>query len=107
MPSDRVPAAAPPPPKFHYRVSQQVSHRVKSFVPLLRLTAAGWVRNNAMRLSAALALYTILSLAPLLVITTKIIGVVLRNKDIRAAQVIDQITDLMGKQAAQAVQPMI
>ena len=60
-----------------------------------------------MRLSAALAFYTILSLAPLLVITLKIVGAILRNKDYARYQMLDQISDLMGWHVAQAVQPMI
>ena len=74
---------------------------------MLKETIADWLEDKAMRLSAALALYTILSLAPLLVITLKIVGVVLRNKDYARDQMTDQITDLMGWQVAQAVQPMI
>lgn len=60
-----------------------------------------------MRLSAALALYTVLSLAPLLVITIKIVGLVLKNKDYAHDQITDQITDLLGWRIAQAIQPMI
>src|SRR2546428_46216 len=47
--------------------------------PLLKETAGDWMQDNAMRLSAALALYTILSLAPLLVITMKIVSPLLRG----------------------------
>src|SRR6478735_8954032 len=72
--------------------------------PLLKATVAGWVRDNAMRLSAALALYTILSLAPLLVITAKVVGALTRDTNYARNQVTDQITDLMGPQVAQAVQ---
>jgi len=39
----------------------------KRSLSILSQTAGGWVRDNAMRLSASLSLYTILSLAPLLV----------------------------------------
>jgi membrane protein len=79
----------------------------RSFVPLLKATAAGWVRDNAMRLSAALALYTILSLPPLLVITAKVIGVVIRDKDYVRSQLTAQIDALMGPQVALAAQPML
>lgn len=60
-----------------------------------------------MRLSAALSLYTILSLAPLLVITIKIVGVVVKNKNYARDQITDQLTDLMGWRVAQAIQPLI
>lgn len=80
---------------------------VRSFVPLVKATAAGWMRDNAMRLSAALALYTILSLAPLVVITAKIIGAVMSDRAYARAQVTAQIAALTGQQVAKAVQPML
>ena len=88
-------------------LSRKVVEKATKLFPVLQATAVGWVQDKAMRLSAALALYTILSLAPLLVITIKLVGVVLRNKDYARIQITDQITDLMGTQIAQAVQPMI
>ena len=42
----------------------------------MRDAAIGWVEHNAPRLSAALAFYTILSVSPLLVIATAIVGAV-------------------------------
>ena len=88
------------------RVARAV-RAVGLLVPLLKATAGGWMRDNAMRLSAALALYTILSLAPLLVITAKLVGVATRDTNYARAQVTAQITDLMGTQVAQAIQPML
>ncbi len=55
-----------------------------------------------MRLAAALALYTILSLAPLLVITTKVVSVVYANN--ATEKINAQLTSLMGSEAATAVQ---
>jgi membrane protein len=72
----------------------------------LKQTAANWMDDNAMRLSAALSLYTILSLAPLLVITIKLIGIIWRNTDDARANITHELTDLMGSDAAKAVQPM-
>jgi membrane protein len=85
----------------------RASRFARSLVPLLKATAAGWVRDNAMRLSAALALYTILSLAPLLVITAKLIGVIIRDTDYARSQITAQVSALMGPQVAEAVQPML
>ncbi len=64
-----------------------------------------WARDNATRLSAALALYTILSLAPLLVITIKIVGVVARDK--AQQQVYSQLTNLAGPAAGEAISKSI
>jgi membrane protein len=78
-----------------------------TLLALVKETAAGWMRDNAMRLSAALSLYAILSLAPLLVITLKIVGVVWTRREYARAQITRQMTGLMGAQAAEALKPMI
>lgn len=70
-------------------------------------TAKEWSRDNAMRLSAALSLYTVLSLAPLLVIAFKIIGMVWRNKETARETFMHQLTMLMGSQTAGAIQEML
>jgi membrane protein len=74
---------------------------------LLSSTAGNWVRDNAMRLSASLSLYTILSLAPLMVITFKVVGLVVRSKDYAQQQITQQLTNLMGPQVADAIRPII
>jgi membrane protein len=76
-------------------------------VLILKETASDWMQDNAMRLSAALSLYTILSLAPLLVISLKIISVVWRNKESAQTTFMHQITLLMGSNAAGAIQAML
>ena len=45
----------------------------------LKEAANGWMDDHATRLAAALAYYRMLSLAPMLVITIKIIGVWFQN----------------------------
>ncbi len=73
---------------------------------LLKKTASEWSEQKAPRLSAALSLYTILSLAPLLVITIKVVAVFF-GKDAAEGQVKGQLIGLMGANAAQAIQDMI
>ena len=48
--------------------------RVREVWTVVKEAATGWMDDNATRLSAALAFYTILSLAPLLVIVTAIVA---------------------------------
>jgi len=74
---------------------------------ILKQTGADWLQDNAMRLAAALSLYTILSLAPLLVISLKIISVIWRNKQAVQESFTKQITFLMGSDAASAIQAML
>ena len=91
-----------PPPRH-----RQTRWTDPALAALLKETAAGWMRDNAMRLSAALSLYAILSLAPLLVITLKIVGVVWTRREYAREQITRQMTGLMGAQAAEALKPMI
>jgi uncharacterized BrkB/YihY/UPF0761 family membrane protein len=73
--------------------------------PILKETASDWMEDNAMRLSAALALYAILSLAPLLLITTKAVSVVwMHNPAGAKSEINTQLTSLMGKDAATYVE---
>jgi membrane protein len=74
---------------------------------MLKATFNEWMNDKAMKLSAALALYAILSLAPLLVISVKILSLVWRNKESVRDVVMQQMTSLMGSQAAGAIQPML
>ena len=60
-----------------------------------------------MRLSAAVSFYAILALAPLLVITLKLVGFVWTRQEYARVQMTRQMTTLMGPQAADAVKPMI
>src|SRR3954470_14641200 len=73
---------------------------------LLYRAALAWDRDNAMRLSAAVAMYTILSLSPLLVITIKVTAVVLTEEG-AARQVQRQVEAFLGPLGAQAVEGMI
>lgn len=74
----------------------------------LALYRAGvrWANDNAMRLAAAVAMYTILSLSPLLVITIKVLAVALKE-DVAARQVQRQAEQFLGPTGAEAVRGMI
>lgn len=69
---------------------------------LLKLAYQGWTQDNASRLSAALAYYTIFSLAPLLVIVIAIAGLVWDAGAVRA-QVLSQVQSLVGVDGAEFV----
>jgi membrane protein len=79
----------------------------KSFWILIKETIDGWVQDNVMRLAAALAFYTIFSLAPLLIIVVGLIDIVISQMHalefgltIDRAGVVDRIAlevqDLIG-----------
>ncbi|MDP9172868.1 MAG: YihY/virulence factor BrkB family protein [Planctomycetota bacterium] len=87
--------------------SNEGNQKHPSFLRAVKQTASDWVSDNAMRLSAALALYAILSIAPLLVITIKVVGLIWRNKEQAREHMMAQMTSLMGSQAATGLQPML
>ena len=73
---------------------------------LLKATFNDWMEDNALRLSAALAYYSIFSIAPLLVIAISVAGLVLGEEAARG-QLADQLNEYVGPQAAASVQSMV
>jgi membrane protein len=73
---------------------------------LVKSTASEWVADNCMRLGASLAFYTMLSIAPLLVIVTAIAGFVF-GPDAARGGLVHELTELVGPEAAQALQTML
>lgn len=78
----------------------------KSILSLLKQTWADFSEDKAMRLAAALSAYTILSLAPMLVILIKILAVALRPERARAI-VESQMDQLIGPAGADAIGAMV
>ena len=79
---------------------------MKSAFNLLKETFADWSEDKATRLAAALAYYTIFSIAPLLVIGIGIAGLVLGRQAVQG-QLMSQIKGAVGDQAAGLIQTMI
>jgi membrane protein len=75
----------------------------KAIIALFRDTYHHWRSDNAARLAAALAYYTLFSLAPLLLIGVGFAGQLFGAQEARAA-IIDQIRSVAGPSAAEAVQ---
>ncbi len=74
--------------------------------PLLRDTYAQWAADDATRLAAALAYYTIFSIAPLLVVVIALAGLVL-GRDAVQGQLIAQIDGLVGRESGRAIQDLV
>jgi membrane protein len=72
----------------------------------VRDTASDWLEDNASRLAAALAYYSLLSLAPLLVITIAIAGFFLGPEAARG-KVAGELGAVVGGQAAQGIQSVV
>ena len=72
---------------------------------LLKATYNDWCKDEAPRLGAALAYYAVFSLAPLLVITTAIVGIFYRENS--AVQIERQIEGPVGPEAARLLSTAI
>src|SRR5436305_6294774 len=90
------------------------SHRALAFlslegrqmIELLREAADEWVADKAPRLSAALAYYTLLSLAPLLVVAVAVAALAFSRTAVEG-QLFWEIRDLVGSEGATAVQGLL
>lgn len=79
---------------------------LKSIISLLKETFTQWQKDKAPTLAAALAYYTVFSLAPLLIIVIAIVGLVF-GEDAARGQIVAQLQSLIGKDGAQTVQELI
>lgn len=73
---------------------------------LMKQTASSWNDINAPRLGAALAFYTMLSIAPLMVICVGIAGLVF-GQDAAQGKIAEQLSSLIGAQSAHTVQTLL
>lgn len=73
---------------------------------LLRDSAAGWLDDEAARLSAALAYYAVFSLAPLLVIVVFIISLVF-GQEAAEGRISREVSGLVGSQTGSTIQAAV
>jgi membrane protein len=81
--------------------------RLREVWTIVREAASEWMEDNAPRLSAALAFYTILSLAPLLVIITAIVGWAFNDQDLASNQLQEQMRGLAGDAGAEVAKTTV
>ena len=72
----------------------------REFAKISKLTLTGWWEIKAPRLGAALAYYTILSLAPTIILATPLIGLVFRNPEKATKGIVEQFQQLVGQEGA-------
>lgn len=73
---------------------------------ILKEAGSHWLADKAPRLGAALAYYTIFSIAPLLIIAIGVAGLVF-GREAAQGQITAQIEHLVGSQGGEAVQAML
>jgi membrane protein len=78
----------------------------KAVWKLIKDTASSWSEINAPRLGASLAFYTMLSIAPLMIVCIGIAGLAF-GKDAAQGQIMAQLSGLIGMEGAQTVQTLV
>jgi membrane protein len=78
----------------------------KEILPILKETASEWMEDQAQSLGAALAYYTVFSLAPLLLIAIAIAGFFF-GREAAQSQLFDQLRGLLGEASGKAMQDMV
>jgi membrane protein len=74
-------------------------------IKLVKTTASRWSDHNAPRLGAALAYYTLLSMAPLLILLVAICGVVFKEN--AEVQLLQQVQQLVGSSGAKTLKSLL
>lgn len=80
--------------------------RLRALFDLCRQAVSSWQADYAPSMGAALAYYTVFSVAPLLLIVIAVAGLVF-GQDAARGEIIAQLSGLMGEQGARAVQSML
>jgi membrane protein len=80
--------------------------KLNEFLPVLKQAAFEWSEDQAPALGAALAYYSVFSLAPLLIISIAIAGLVF-GREAAQGQIFDQLRGLLGDASGKAMQDMV
>ena len=85
--------------------SGSASERNKGFFAIFKQAASDWSEDKAMKLSASLAFYTMLAIAPLIIICIKIVGKIFQGG--QAQQTISNyVNQFAGPEAAKVLIPI-
>lgn len=79
---------------------------LKTLTALLRRAGAAWLDDDAPTLGAALAFYTLFSLAPVLIVAVSVAGFVFGDKAAQG-EIVRQFQGLMGMQGASAIEVIL
>jgi membrane protein len=79
---------------------------LRKYFALVRTTVTGFIADDALSRGAAIAYYTVTSMAPVLLIVIAIAGFVFGTEAAQGA-IVEQLSGMMGAQSAEMVQSMI
>ena len=91
------------------RAPRRPAHRFSGKLPLLsiaRRAVSAWIADYAPSMGAAIAYYTIFSIAPLLLIVIAVAGLAF-GQDVVRDQLVLQLRDLLGDSGAQAIRQLL
>ncbi len=77
-----------------------------TLIALLRRSFADWNEDDAPRLGAALAFYTILSISPLVILVVAIVSIIF-DRSSAQGHLLDQVQSLMGPEGRDAIKSML
>jgi membrane protein len=86
--------------------SQSRVRLLETLTALLRQAGIAWLADNAPRFGAALAFYTLFSLAPVLIVAVSIAGIAFGEKAAQG-EIVRQFQALVGMQAASVIEAII
>ena len=89
-----------------FRLHQSRISVSKALGALLKQAGTAWLADDAPRLGAALAFYTLFSLAPVLIVAVSVAGFVFGEKTAQA-EIVRQFQGLMGTQGATAIETIL
>jgi membrane protein len=78
----------------------------RAFWGLVRTAFSEWMEDKVPRLGAALSYYSVLSIAPLLIIAIAVAGLVF-GRDAASGQLVAQLRGMVGEHGAAAIQEML
>jgi membrane protein len=88
------------------RALQFGSKLARSAWPMAKETFRRWNDHNAPRLGAALAFYTVLSVAPLLVLCIAIAGLIF-SREAATGQIVAQVQGVIGYEAGRTIETLV
>jgi membrane protein len=83
------------------RGAQRFLHRV---LRLLTMTFRQWLQDKAPQLGAALAYYTVFSLAPLILLLLAVFGLIYGNSEVARREILHQLYAFLDRSSAKAVE---
>jgi membrane protein len=93
-------------PSWRVKARRVIALGWTDLLALISSAIDNWFEHNVPRLGASVAFYTLLSLAPLLIIVIAVAGAVF-GKEAAEGQLVWQIQDLIGRDGAETVQTLL